>query len=153
ALSRYMRRLPKADSAALLPRQAALLARVFPVLQRVEAVADAPHLAHAVPDPQELRRRLVQAVRQLFMRLTDRHPVIIVIDDLQWADADSLALLDELIRPPDPPTVLLVATVRTTTTSDSHASDTALLLSGMETLSLGRMPPGEARELAQVLLR
>src|SRR5699024_8075979 len=39
ALSRRLARMPPAESAALLPRQAGLLAQLFPVLARVEAIA------------------------------------------------------------------------------------------------------------------
>ena len=35
---------------------------------------------------------------------------MILIDDLHWADEDSLALLDAVLRPPDAPCVLLVST-------------------------------------------
>src|SRR5262249_35807601 len=39
-------------------------------------------------------------------------PLIVSIDDLQWADVDSLALLGDIMRPPNAPPMLLVATLR-----------------------------------------
>jgi len=155
ALSQYMRRLPKADAAALLPRKAALLASVFPVLSRVEAVAEAPRaLEPASLDPQELRSRLFGAVRELISRLCDRHPLVLLVDDLQWADADSLALLAEITRAPEAPPLLLVATVRTATRATGSGEQPALPpLPDLCTLPLERMSPHEARELAQALIK
>jgi serine/threonine protein kinase len=156
ALSQYMRRLPKAEAAALLPRRAGLLAQVFPVLQRVEAVAEAPRAAEDVLDPQELRSRLFGALRELLSRLTDRHPLVLVIDDLQWADADSLALLGELVRPPESPLMLLVATVRTAEESSGPSRREALaehLRGEVRHLPLGRMSDLEALQLTETLVR
>ena len=48
-LSRHMRKLAPQESAALLPREAFALARLFPVLNRVTTVADAPK--KQIPDP------------------------------------------------------------------------------------------------------
>ncbi len=148
SLSRYMRRLPKAEAAALLPRKAGLLVQVFPVLARVEAVAEAPRTPEPTQDPQELRSRLFGALRELFSRLTDRRPVLMVIDDLQWADADSLALLAELLRPPEAPNLLLVATVR----GALQGTRPHFALPNLRELDVERLPPGEARELATALL-
>ena len=111
ALSRYLVRLDKAEAAAVLPRQAALLAPVFPVL-RASRRSPTRRARPEVRDPQELRLRLFGALRELFARLAERQPLVLVIDDLQWADADTLALLAEVLRPPDAPALLLVATVR-----------------------------------------
>jgi serine/threonine protein kinase len=156
ALSQYMRRIPKVEAAALLPRKAALLAQVFPVLQRVEAVAEAPRPPNEVLDPQELRNHLFFAVRELFQRLADRHPLVLVIDDLQWADADSLALLGEIMRPPEAPPLLLVATVRSDEGDSAvHRRESlAKQLRGPVTeLYLQRMSIEESRELAKTLVR
>src|SRR5439155_153348 len=79
------------EATAVLPRQAALLARAFPVLARVEPIAEAPHGVE-LRDPQELRSRLFGAFRELVVRLADRHPIMLVVDDVHWADADSFAL-------------------------------------------------------------
>src|SRR5690606_14644249 len=63
-----------------------------------------------VPDPHEQRRRVFAAVRELLARIGARHPLVILIDDLHWADEDSIALLDAVMRPPDAPCLMLVST-------------------------------------------
>ena len=148
ALASWMKALPKADAAALLPRQTALLTEVFPVLRRVEAAAQAPRMHQEVLDPQELRIRVFAALRELLARISDRHPLVIVIDDLQWADADSLALLREILHPPEAPALLLVATVRT---QDAPPAAVADLPCEVRPLLLPRLSPDDARRLAVAL--
>ena len=148
ALSRYMMQLDNAE--ALVPRMASLLAQVFPVLWRVEAIAQAPRPQPEVRDPQELRRRAFGALRELLSRLADRHPLVLVIDDLQWADADSLALLADIVRPPESPALLLLTTLRPL--PDEQLDVVTRLEGDVRTLDLERLPPDDARALAELLL-
>src|SRR5262249_8895704 len=107
ALSRYLRRLP--DPSSLMPRDAAAMSRLFPVLREIVPAADA--VAEA-PDPHELRRRAFTALRELLTQLGERRGLLLCIDDLQWGDADSGALLAELVRPPNAPALCLICAYR-----------------------------------------
>ncbi|HKU37340.1 MAG TPA: serine/threonine-protein kinase, partial [Polyangiales bacterium] len=90
-LSRHLRRLRPEQTAALLPRDAAELLRLFPVLGRVDALAEAP--VRAIADPNEQQRRAFEAFLELLGRMRDRAPLVLHIDDLQWTDRDSSQLL------------------------------------------------------------
>jgi serine/threonine protein kinase len=147
ALSQYMRKLPDRDVGTLLPRNAALLPRVFPVLGRVEVIAHAPQPRQAVKDPRELRTRVFAALRELLDRIAERHPLVITIDDLHWADADSALLLSELLRQPGAPPMLLCISSR-------EPRETKPEIPGdVRRIALPSLDPDSARHLARVLLR
>jgi len=119
SICRYLLGLPRHRAEALMPRDILMLARVFPVLRRVDAVAEARRRLSAVVDPQELRTRAFAALRELLTRLADECPVVVFIDDLQWGDLDSAPLLMALTRPPDPPPLLFVVAYRSEAVSQS----------------------------------
>lgn len=148
----WLRRLSRDQTEMYLPRNTALLARVFPVLQRVDSIAEAPQTHATIRDPQELRSRVFRGVRELFYRIAERHPVIVVIDDLQWSDADSLAMLAELMRPPDAPQILLLATVRNESDPQLLEQITSETIGAHETIELGPLSPEESQTLTSALL-
>jgi serine/threonine protein kinase/tetratricopeptide (TPR) repeat protein len=117
-LARYLRRRPRRQVEILLPRNAFALTRLFPVLGEVSAIADAVLRSPIVPDPIEIRRRGFSALRDLLGRLADRTRLILHIDDLQWGDSDSVALLTEILRPPDTPPLMLIAGYRSENEDD-----------------------------------
>jgi tetratricopeptide (TPR) repeat protein len=159
-LTRFLARLPNAEAARFLPTRAAPLVQVFPVLRRVEAIANLPRLTHQTFDPVETRARAFQALRELLTRLADRYPLVLVMDDLQWVDADSITQLAEVLRPPDAPNLLLIAMLRprrpegSTLATRRHALyDVAAALPGdVRSIFVGPMSDPEAVELAGALL-
>jgi len=152
ALSRYLAHLEPVVAALILPRDAALLARVFPVLRRVPAMAEVVESKVKVPNPQEVRTRAFAALRELLSRLTERSPLVLFVDDFQWADADSLALLRDLMHPPDPPALFMVATVRTTPAAQATTQALSAELSEVRHVRLSPLPPDESRQLVELLL-
>ena len=144
ALSRHLFRLDPLRAALLLPHDAAALARVFPVLRRVPAMSKAQEPRREI-DPQELRTRAFSALRELLLRLTEQALVVIFVDDFQWADADSLALLRDVLSPPAAPPICVVATVCAPAAEVDLPGD-------VRRIRLGALSPEETRELALRLL-
>lgn len=110
ALARKLITMPPERVDAILPRDASVLARMFPALKRVPAFANAP--LREAKEAADLRRRAVGALRELLARMTDRGAVIVFIDDVQWGDDDSAMVLAELLTPPDAPSVLWMIAAR-----------------------------------------
>jgi hypothetical protein len=108
ALSRYLRRLSELRAATLMPRDAHALADLFPVLRRVASIAAMPSSSRVPSEPLVLRRRAFDALKELLSRISDVSPLVLCIDDMQWADADSLQLLEAIFSEPSSPRLLLV---------------------------------------------
>jgi serine/threonine protein kinase len=158
-LSKHLMRLPGTDAAAVRPRDCAALARLFPVLNRVRAIAEAPRRISAVPDPQEMRRRAFAALRELLTRLGDRSVLVLYVDDLQWGDVDSAALFTELLRPPNPPALLLIVCCRDEDIDTLPTVRTLLepfrsrqIISDVEEIEVGPLSKAEATGMALTLL-
>jgi eukaryotic-like serine/threonine-protein kinase len=155
ALCHHLSGFPDEEVRALLPPDAALIGGVFPVLRKVPAIAELALPEAEVIDPRAVRSQVFQALRELFRRLSARAPLVLAIDDLQWADTDGIALLGEVLRSPDAPKLLLVATIRTGSESSARRTSKrrALPESAVRYLRLTRLPDEEADELVSLLLR
>lgn len=146
ALARHLKDVPGKVADALVPRNAGLLAQAFPALRRIGTFREFPRQSRT--SPRGLRMQVFAALRDLLARLADERPLVIAIDDMQWASADSWAVLDSLMKPPDAPRMLLLLTTRPVPRDRVHS-----LPGEVEVVDLEALRPAEARALAAELLR
>jgi eukaryotic-like serine/threonine-protein kinase len=154
SLSKHLASLRRAKAEGLMPRNRAALARVFPVMLQVDAVFDARSAQPESIDLFTLRRQAFGALRELLTNLAKQKPLVISIDNLQWADADSIFLLEDLLQPPDAPPMLLLASFRSEDIEEKPFLKQLLLQTGTVTcreLFVGPLDDAEARELTRSL--
>ena len=155
SLSRYLAALDEQAIVRLLPRDLHALLRLFPVLRRAYPMSKAPRQRQDSPDLLTLRRRAFEALRDLLGRLAADRPIVLFIDDLQWADADSTALLEDLLRPPDPPPLLVLASFRSEEIEQKAFLRDLLDATGTDScrqVNVTALTEAQVRELATALL-
>ena len=155
-LAQHLRQLPLGEVSALVPPDAAQLAEVFPALSQI-AVGTADRRAETGPQRRARKARMRSVLRELLRRVAAHTPLVLFIDDLQWADPDSAALLSALLEPPHAPAMMLIVAYRTDDVSRSPALRQLLWTQsppgrGRVELELGPMELDTARELAAHLL-
>jgi len=142
----------------LLPADVGCLGVVFPVLCRIDGIRQAARTAGRIADPRELRRRAFVAFRELLSRISEAGPVVTFIDDFQWCDADSIAVLDAVLDERAPASLLLLISYRREHAAEHIALERmADLLQNRTAIPVVDVPidelPGEAAaELASGLL-
>ena len=103
ALDDHVSTLGERKLEALIGERVAELARVLP--------SAAPGGAGA-GGLQDERFHAYRAVRALLQRLAMGHPVVLMLDDVHWADDASLELIAHLLRRPPPAPVLIALAFR-----------------------------------------
>jgi hypothetical protein len=114
ALSRVLTMMQPAQLARLLPPDLADLGTLFPVLRRLKPVATAYARRRALDETpvHRIRSQGLAALREILRRLSQTAPLLLVLDDVQWADEDSAAALIELVQGEDPPRMTVLVGTR-----------------------------------------
>ncbi len=105
ALDDHVAGLGERKLEALVGERVGELARVLPSAAPGAASFGAGGL-------QDERFHAYRAVRALLTRLAMGHPIVLMLDDVHWADDASLELIAHLLRRPPPAQVLIVLAFR-----------------------------------------
>jgi tetratricopeptide (TPR) repeat protein len=116
ALRHYVAHAPEAVLAAHARTHRGELARLVPELGRRLADLPAPQVAEAETE----RFLLFEAVAGLLAVASQESPIVLVLDDLQWAGAPELLLLKHLVRSAAPMRLLVIGTYRDTDLARTH---------------------------------
>jgi len=96
--------------------------------------------------PAQRRRRTLEAVHQVLVAKAEQHPLVVVIEDLQWIDAESEAILSDLIDRIAHTRILLLASYRPeyapTWKRQGHVTE----------LALAPLPPASVHAVLESLL-
>jgi tetratricopeptide (TPR) repeat protein len=150
AMTRWLLTVPAERRDALLPADAALLSRMFRVFERLvpaDAVVEESGL-----DVRARRRRAFAVLRELLGNVGRAGPTVLVIDDLQWIDADSVQLLEAVFALRPPPVLLIGLVVPTPHKPAPLRAALASVDIEVRELALGGLDPDASTELARVLV-
>jgi class 3 adenylate cyclase/tetratricopeptide (TPR) repeat protein len=116
AIGHYVAHAPQAVLDAHVARHGGDVARLAPGLaQRVASDAPAPS-----NDQASERYVLLSAVTGLFAEAAADSPILLVLDDLHWADKPTLLLLQHLAKASDTMALLVIGTYRDTDLGAGH---------------------------------
>ena len=156
ALTHHLAKLDDNDLSYVLPDGILHLSEIFPVLRTLKLITHERYLVPPLRDAKELRNQAFAAFNDLLVRMARLRPVIIFIDDLQWADLDSFSLLRALMRQPGAPALLLILNCRQV--SDGNLGGAKALLREVEAqatvqvITLGPLSDESIRALADDLI-
>ena len=144
---------------------AAALSPIAPGLERLllrpgsgEALAAATPTSVAELPAGEAKTRLLYLARGFVAALAATRPIVLFLDDLQWADLASLDLLESLITDPEPGRLLLIGGLRTSNAEAAHVvrarfSDWRAARVRLETISIDALTDEQVRDLVSDTMR
>jgi DNA-binding NarL/FixJ family response regulator len=142
ALDAYLKSLDERALERLAMDRLGALASVFPSLRGLDGAVDYPVSAAE-------RFRVHHAVRELIERLAARRPVVLILDDLQWADGASLELIAYFLRRPPQAAAMVGMAVRTGQGDPAvvRAIGALQLAGALRTVELGPLPLESVKDL------
>jgi len=152
-LAKFLRNVGEDELSLFVPADADALLRVFPAISSVEGLP-VQLSARREESGAQVRREAARSLKQLLRQICQQRRLVIWIDDAQWGDSDSGILLQELLRGPEVPPLLLILSYRSDGRGDSAClraledADEALAQHTYE-LALEPLSPEFSRELVR----
>lgn len=119
SLVSFLRSAPGDPYCESLPNDIQFLAQLFPLLSRISKVRDLPQRSFAEIDSDTILARGLYALRELLESVSSKTPLFILIDDLQWGDADSAKVLVDLLSGGQASRIMLLLCFRSDEAADS----------------------------------
>ncbi len=147
AILGYARQSPK-EFADVIGKRAPILARIAPALH--DAIGDIPE--PAAVDKEDERFRLFDAVSQFLIAVSQKAPLVLILDDLHWSDRGVISMLSHVAHYVPEHSILLIGAYRDAEVDRKHPLSGALAsltrLRSFESLPLKGL---EGKELADLL--
>ncbi len=122
AIGAYAHHADPVEFAAVLGRRASIIARIAPSLRE-----SLHHVSEPAPlDKEEEHFRLFDAVAQFLIVLSQRVPLVLVLDDLHWADRGTVAMLSHVSHFVPANSILLLGAYRDAEVDRKHPLTAAL---------------------------
>jgi tetratricopeptide (TPR) repeat protein len=148
ALRHYVDACPARELAERLQFGSGELRRMLPEL--ADRIADLPE--PLAGDPEGARSRLFEAVSALLCEAAQSTALVLVLEDLHWADTATLLLLKYLIRYPRQARLMVLGTYRDTELDVDHPLSRTLAELGCERLVARRaLAPLDAAAVSQLV--
>ncbi|MCA9531535.1 MAG: protein kinase [Myxococcales bacterium] len=149
--------LPSARAAGMTlelePNAVASLLQVFPVLAADAGLGELGAEGELPVAPNELRRSAVHCLRRILRAVAATKPLVILLDDLHWADSDGARMLRDLLADPESHHVCVLAAARGAALA--ARADLRTALTGVQSpevtnlrVKLAPLPPSAIRAIA-----
>jgi class 3 adenylate cyclase len=151
AIGEYVRAVEPAALRDSLGSGAGVIARIVPTIGEIITGLDEP----APLQPDEERFRLLDAVAQFLIAISSRAPVLLVLDDMHWADRGTITMLSHVARFISKHSMLILGAYRDVDLDRQHPLADALSALRRETeyerILLKGLEPGEVGTLISTI--
>ena len=148
ALRHHVSETPLDELRLQVGRHRPVLARLIPGLAD-PAVQSTSSATGGSPEAEQFQ--LFDSVASLLGAIAEEHPLILVLDDLHWADVPTLLLLRHVVRATEGSSLLILGTYRQTEVDEAHPLGQAIAelrrARALVTVTLGGLGEGEVAEL------
>jgi DNA-binding CsgD family transcriptional regulator/tetratricopeptide (TPR) repeat protein len=137
-LGRYVAELPDGELGRVAGTGAEELAKLLPAMVDRLGALDLLPARPAITEPERRLTRMLESILGLLSRVGERVPVVVVLEDLHWADAGTRALATFLARVSRPGRLCVVATYQPDELTRGHP-----LRADLSQMADGAAPPEE----------